>query len=369
LKPSKRARCVPLERPIGFSTRTLNRRYYTLVKIRADGLTGIGFCYAGHRAGTLSTLAVRELFRELLIGQDPTAVEALWDRMFRESLLHGRRGAVLRALSAVDIAIWDLLARAAGLPLYRYLGAFREGWVPAYASGGYYGDGKTADDLAAECAEYVAAGFKAVKIKVGRLTPSDDAARLAAVRRAVGEGVQIFLDANNAWTTAEEAVRAIRCFEPFNPGWIEEPLPPDDIDGHAVVARATRVPVATGEVEGTRWGFKALLERGAAAVIQPDAAVCGGITEFRRIAALAAAFSVPVAPHWFHQLHAHLVAATPNAIWVEYFRGHEVFNFGRLLAVPDLQVENGGLKIPEHPGHGVELDEGAVSRWALDGWG
>lgn len=359
---------VPLEAAIAFSTRTLDTRYYTLVRVYADGIFGLGFCYSGHRAGGIPTLAVRELFKDVILGQDATEVERLWDLMYREALLHGRRGAVLRALSAVDIALWDLLSRAAGLPLFRYLGAFRSGWVPAYASGGYYAEGKGLKELAAECEGYVALGFRAVKVKVGRLSPAEDARRVEAVRRAVGEGVEIFLDANNAWSDAAEAVGAVRHFEPYEPGWIEEPLLPDDVEGHAAVARATRIPVATGEIEGTRWGFKALLERGAAAILQPDAAVCGGITEFRRIGALAAGYGVAVAPHWFHQLHAHLVAAMPNGRWVEYFHGHGVFNFGRLLANPEVELRDGGLVVPEAPGHGLELDEGAVRRWALDRW-
>lgn len=321
----------------------------------------------GHRAGGIPALAVRELFKDIILGRDATEVERLWDLMYREALLHGRRGAVLRALSAVDIALWDLLSRSAGLPLFRYLGAFRPDGVPAYASGGYYAEGKGLKELAAECEGYLALGFRAVKIKVGRLSPAEDARRLEAVRRAVGEEVEIFLDANNAWADATDAVAAVRHFEPYNPGWIEEPLLPDDVEGHAAVARATRVPVATGEIEGTRWGFKALLER-EAAVLQPDAAVCGGITEFRRIGALAAGYGVSVAPHWFHQLHAHLVAATPNGRWVEYFHGYGVFNFGRLLANPEVELKDGGLVLLEAPGHGLELDEGAVRRWALDGW-
>lgn len=361
---------VPLDLGIAIATRAVRERHYTLVRVRTDaGVDGIGFCYGGHKGGRIVTLAVRDLLRDVVVGRDPQQIEAIWDDMYAESLLHGRRGSVLRAISAVDVALWDIVSRDAGVPLYRYLsGGGRQGEVRAYASGGYYAEGKTPADLGAEMEGYLDMGFRAVKIKVGRVPPEEDALRVKAAREAVGPGVPLFLDANNGWPDADTAIEAVRMFEPYDPGWIEEPLMPDDIAGHAEIARAVRTPVATGEIHATRWDFQQLLEAKAAAVLQPDAGVCGGITEWRRIAAMAASHGVEVAPHWLADLHVHLAAATPNATWVEYFPDHSVLNIGRLFA-STLATRPGALALPQTPGLGVELDEAAVGRYSVDGWG
>ncbi|MCH8945064.1 MAG: hypothetical protein IH910_09805 [Proteobacteria bacterium] len=181
---------MPLDSGVAIASRAISERHYTLVRVRTDtGTEGIGFCYGGHRGGSLVTLAVRDLLRDIVVGRDPHQVEAIWDAMYREALLHGRRGAVLRAISAVDIALWDAVSKEAGLPLYRYAGGYREGQVPAYASGGYYAEGKGPEDLALEMQGYVEMGFQAVKMKVGRVSPKEDAVRVRVVREAVAEEV------------------------------------------------------------------------------------------------------------------------------------------------------------------------------------
>ncbi|MPZ24790.1 MAG: mandelate racemase/muconate lactonizing enzyme family protein, partial [Dehalococcoidia bacterium] len=302
---------VPLDTATSFSTRRVTAREYSLVRVEGDdGVAGIGFCYAGGTAGHLVTEAVRQLLAPVVEGQDTHRVEGAWQDCYQQALLHGRAGSVMRALSAVDIALWDRNARAAGLPLWRFLGAASHGTVRAYASGGYYLDGKTPNDLADEMRAYVELGFAAVKMKVGRLAPSGDGERIAAVRDAVGPDVLVMLDANNAWADLPSALQAMARMEPYDPYWIEEPFSPDDIDNHARLAERTPVLVATGEIEAGRWRHKELLDKEAAAILQTDAAVCGGITEFRRIAATAASYGVPLCPHWFHDLHAHLVGAT-----------------------------------------------------------
>ncbi len=359
---------VPLDVGIAFATRAVAERHFTLVRIRTDtGAEGIGFCYCGHKAGVLVTLAVRELLADVVVGRDPHQTEAIWDAMYRETLLHGRRGSVLRAISAIDIALWDLVSKDAGLPLYQYLGGYRTDMVPAYASGGYYVEGKGLQGLADEMRSYLDMGFPAVKIKVGRLPTNQDAERIRVSRETVGPDVPLFLDANNAWTDASSAIQALRRFEDYDPDWIEEPLMPDDIQGHATIARATTIPVATGEIHATRWEFQQLIEHNAAAILQADAGVCGGITEWRRIAALAASHDLMMAPHWLAEVHVHLVASTPNSTYVEYFTDFKVINLGRLFSTR-LQVVPGGLALPEAPGLGVELDADAVSRFSLDGW-
>lgn len=359
---------IPLDQATTFATRRVTARDYALVKVRAsDGAEGIGFCYGGSSGGSLVSETVRQLLAPLLVGQDPCRVEGLWEAMYREALLQGRVGAAMRAVSIVDIALWDRNARAARLPLYRYLGAYRAGTVPAYASGGYYLEDKTPEMLGAEMARYVAMGFRAVKMKVGRLSPAEDEARVAAARRAIGPDVLLMLDANNAWSDLPTALRYMARFERHDPYWIEEPFGPDDIENHARLAARSRVPVATGEIEAGRWRFKDLLDRQGAAILQSDAAVCGGITEWRRIAATAASYGVTVCPHWFHDLHVHLVAATPNAGFVEFFPDDQVLNFRRLLS-RQLETRDGGLVLPDGAGLGFDFDEEAVARYAIDRW-
>ncbi len=359
---------VPLDNPTAFSTRTVRERHYLLVKVRGDdGVEGIGFCYAGSAAGALGTVAVRDLLAPVLIGEDPYRVEGLWDEMYRESVLQGRAGTVMRALSALDIAIWDRNARACGLSLARFLGGHARETVPAYASGGYYLEGKTPEMLGEELAGYSAQGFTAVKMKVGRLSPEQEEVRIAAARDALDPEVLLMLDANNAWRDLPTALEFVRRYEPYDPYWIEEPFSVDDIDNHARLVENTAVTVATGEIEAGRWRFQQLLEQDAAGILQPDAAVCGGITEFRRIAAMAAGFGVSVCPHWFHDLHVHLAAALPNAPFVEYFPDDQVLNFRKLID-SQLALRGGNLVVPNDPGLGFGFDKAAVAETAIVPW-
>ena len=355
---------MPLENVTSFATRTVSARDYGLVRVRAAGVEGIGFCYAGSSGGTLVAHAVERLLAPLLLGRDSLLVEGHWQRMFEETLLHGRAGSVMRAISILDCALWDLNSRAARLPLYKYLGAAVERAVPAYASGGYYLAGKTPKKLGREMAEYVKAGFGAVKMKVGRLSPREEEARVRAARDAIGPDVELMLDANNAWRDLPTAMRYMERFELYDPYWIEEPFFPDDIDNHARLAKLTRVTVATGEIGTGRWHFKEILDKGAAQILQTDALVCGGVSEWKKIAATAASYGVTVCPHWFHDLHAHLVAATPNARYVEFFPDDQVLNFRRLVD-RQLKAEKGMLILPASPGLGFGFDEKAVARYAI----
>ncbi len=324
---------VPLDRVTSFATRTVTARDYCLVKVRStQGVEGIGFCYVGSAGGRIAQIAVEELLAPKLIGQEPLRVEGLWQEMYSESLLHGRAGSVMRALSILDTAIWDLNARSAKLPLYQHLGSVTDDKVPAYASGGYYLDGKTPKKLGEEMASYVAAGFQAVKMKVGRLSPAQEEARIKAVREAIGPDVILMLDANNAWLDLPTAMRYMERYEPYQPYWIEEPFSPDEIDLHARLARSTATTVATGEIGYGRWYHKELLDKGA--------------------------------PHWFHDLHAHLVASTPNARYVEFFIDDQVLNFRRLIDT-QLKHKDGYLSLPKTPGLGCDFDEKAVKRYAL----
>jgi L-alanine-DL-glutamate epimerase-like enolase superfamily enzyme len=310
---------------------------------------------------------VQILLAPLLLGKNALNVEGLWSEMYQDTLLHGRAGSVMRALSIVDIALWDRNARAVGLPLSQYLGGTGQTSVPAYASGGYYLEGKTPDKLAQEMVSYVNMGFKAVKMKVGRGDLKSEEARIRAVREAIGDDIVLTLDANNAWQDLSTAMQYMKRYEPSHPYWIEEPFGPDDIENHAELAKRTRVMVATGEIEAGRWRHKELIEKRAAAILQTDAAVCVGITEFRKIAATAASFGVAMCPHWFHDLHVHLVASTPNAQYVEFFANDQVLNFRRLVDT-QLEVRDGELVVPTTPGLGFRLREDMLDQYAAGPW-
>ncbi len=354
---------VPLDRVTSFSNRSVKVRDYCLVKVTStEGVEGIGFCYVGSTAGNIARVAVEELLGPIVIGQESTRVEGLWQEMYREALLHGRAGSVMRAISILDIALWDLNARTAKLPLYRYLGHWAKDSVPAYASGGYYLDGKTPKHLGQEVANYVQAGFQAVKIKVGRLSPVEDEERVRAAREAIGPNVLLMLDANNAWDDLPTALLYCKRYQRYDPYWIEEPFSPDDIANHSELAALGIIPVATGEIEVGRWRFKELLDKRAAMILQTDAAVCGGISEWRRIAQMASSYGVTISPHWFHDLHAHLVASAPNARYVEYFPDDQVFNFRRLIN-RQLEMKDGSLILPKNAGLGFEFDEQAVAKY------
>ena len=356
---------VPLADPVRFSNRVVEAREYCLVRVTGDnGKVGLGYSYAVNNSGRLLAGAILEAIGPMLLGAESLATEELWQRIYQQVLLIGRTGAVMRALSAADIALWDLNAKSAGLPLYKYLGAAKPGRVPAYGSGGYYLPGKTIEDLCAEMRGFVDAGCSAVKMKIGGLSPSQDEDRVRAVREAIGPDVHLMLDANNAWPDLPSALVALRRLEKYSPYWIEEPFLPDDIESHAALARSTPMLVATGEVEAGRWRFKEILDKKAAAVLQADAIVCGGVSEWRRIAATASSYGIPVAPHAWHDIHAHLVASATNASFVEFMPDSTIVNFREIID-HQMELDGGYLVISDRPGLGFGFDPGKIDEFGL----
>ncbi|TCO44817.1 mandelate racemase/muconate lactonizing enzyme family protein [Actinocrispum wychmicini] len=368
-----RAVSIPVDRPTRMSNRDLSDRHYVLVEIVDDtGATGIGYTYAGTAGGFLTKTAVDDLLAPVYLGADQDDIYGLWQRAYQETLLAGRRGAVIRALSAVDIALWDLKAKRAGQPLAKLLGGSMEP-LPAYASGGYYrpDDGSWTDAVTAEIAFNIGQGFTDHKIKVGGLSVAEDAQRVAAALSAIGDNGRLALDANNAYLSVREARIAIEAFERAAGDhplwWFEEPLSPEAIAGHAELSRQVRTPIATGEIHQTRWDFRALIEAGAAPILQTDAAVVGGITEWLRVAHTADTFALQMAPHWHHNLHTHLCAATTNTLVVEYFAAEKgIYNFERLLTPETrLRYQDNRVLVPGRPGLGILLDEAVVSKYEV----
>lgn len=359
---------IPVKRPTAISTRPLAVREFVLVWLTTDeGIEGIGYTYAGTVGGRMTQVAIDTVLKDLLLGQDARYVEALWDRMFRQSLLVGRRGAMLRAIAAVDIALWDALGKAHGEPLYRLLGAYRDE-VPAYASGGYYRpDIDPLAEVAGEMGRYVERGFSDFKMKVGGLSIAEDRERVRVARETIGPRARLALDANNAYNDIPVAMRAAEAFAPFDIWWLEEPTFPDALQSSAEIARRVSMPVATGEIEATRWGFRDIIQAGAAQILQPDAVVLGGVSEWMKVAHLAAAHDLTVAPHWNANLHAHLVAAVANGLTVEFFAVEEdIYNFEQLMDPENrLQARDGMIRVPERPGIGVVLNPQMVEKYRI----
>ena len=324
-----------------------------------EGVEGLGIGQAAPGARQV----IESALKDLLLDQDPFCIEKLWSDMFRRVRGYGRKGVAFCALSAVDIGLWDLKAKALGLPLYRLLGPYTD-TVPIYGSGGW--TNFTTEELVAEMVAYVDQGINRVKMKVGKDfggSERKDLERVAAVREAVGEDVALYVDANNGYY-AKQAVYMAKEFEAYQVGWFEEPVLADDIQGLVDIRRAINIPVASGEHEYTRYGFKELIARGCVDIVQPDVGRVGGVTEWLKVAHMAHAFNLPVAPHAVQLVHLHLACATPNLKVVEYL--NTSLETDRVWYTEFPEPRDGMWSpYPDRPGLGLELDPYAVEKWSV----
>ncbi len=317
----------------------------------ADGATGLGFSYAKRAGGPALLAHAQELAPELL-GQDAADIGRLWEKLQWAGASVGRGGLAVQAIAAFDVALWDLKARRAGLPLAKLLGAYRESVRCYNTSGGFL---STPLETVLENARVaLARGVGGIKLKVGHPDPAVDLSRVEAARRALGEAVPLMVDANQQWDRAT-ALRMGRRLEPYALVWIEEPLDAHDAEGHAELARALDTPIATGEMLSSVAEHCRLLEAGGADILQPDAPRVGGITPFLCIAALADHHGVPIAPHFAMELHVHLAAAQPRESWVEHFDWLEPLFEERLV------LKDGRMLVPARPGLGLTLSERAAA--------
>ncbi|WP_159714120.1 mandelate racemase/muconate lactonizing enzyme family protein [Geminicoccus flavidas] len=340
---------IPLPTALTDSTHGVMRDFELLtVRVTdADGAEGVGYSYTvGRNGGAIHDVLAREI-AELVAGEDADRIEFLWNRLWWDLHYGGRGGPTVLALSAFDMALWDLKAKRAGQPLWKLLGG-NDPKVPCYAGGiDLY---LPLDDLLKQTEGNLAKGFRAIKMKVGRKLLSEDVERIAAMRRHLGDGFPLMVDANMKWT-ADEAIRAARAFQPYDLTWLEEPISPDDVAGHARVVREGGLPIAAGENLRTLWEFRHLIASGGVTFPEPDVTNCGGITSFMKIAHLAEAFNLPVTSHGAHDVTVHLLAAAPNRSFLE---AHG-FGLERFIARP-LQIEDGFAIAPDDPGHGIEFD-------------
>ena len=348
------------------------KRDAIVVRVETDeGLTGYGEAHPGRSPGAVAAL-VNATLNPMLAGMDACDVVGVWSRVHRMQLSsHGLGAGAALALSGIDLALWDIRAKAAGMPLYRLLGGSRKR-VPAYAGGISLGF-QPPEQLAEEARGYVAAGYRALKLRLGD-NPRDDAARVRAVREALGPDVDILTDANTAWSVAD-ARRVIPTLAEARVGWLEEPFSALDFGAYRIAATIEpTLPIAAGENHYTRWDFARLLEDKAVTLWQPDLSKTGGITEALRIAAMASAFGITVHPHCSatginHAASLHFLAALDNGGYFEACVSR--FNPLRDMFGPTFSIgADGCVEPPEKPGIGIEVDEKVFAEFpAIDGPG
>jgi D-galactarolactone cycloisomerase len=360
-----------LETPFSWSFNRADTRSTCIVEIVCeDGTVGWGECFGPSRLNA----AVIQAFRPLLVGQDALATERIWQTLYNQFRDQGQKGLVVTALSGVDIALWDIKGKRFGAPVYQLMGGPLRTQVAAYATGTYRRDtGNPLDYITEEVAGYVREGFSAVKLKIG-FGIQEDIALIRAVRETIGPKTGLMLDANHGYD-AIDAIALGRAVAPLDIGWFEEPVVPDDLGSYEELRRGQPIPVAGGECEFTRWGFREVLMRRAMDIIQPDTAAAGGLSECKKIADMANAFGVRYLPHvWGTGIG--LAAAlqllavlphnpprhTPREPLLEFDRSEHPFRQAVLTA--PIEHVSGIVKIPNGPGLGIEVDRAALDRFA-----
>lgn len=327
-----------------------------LVEIHADGLTGHGYAYTIGRGGRAVQALIEHDLAPLLIGQDAADVEALWSRMWKTLLYVGRGGLLAFAVAALDIALWDLRGLRLGQPLWQAAGGTRRA-IPAYGSG--VDLPKPLDLLLRQVEGFMDRGFSAVKIKVGRPDPQDDHARIGAVRRLIGDDTALMVDANMGWSL-DQALERGRLLSEHRLRWLEEPIPPEDVEGHARLASALPMPIAIGESLHSVDEFQRYIVAGAAGVIQIDPVTNGGITPAIEILRLADAAGLDTSSHYTDELSAHLLCVSARPIYVE----KHAFALDRYLDVPQ-QVADGMVSPTDEPGNGMRFNRQVLERFAV----
>ncbi|BDZ41936.1 racemase [Paraoerskovia sediminicola] len=323
---------------------------FELITVRitdSDGATGVGYTYTvNYGGGAVATMIEKDL-AGCLIGADADQIEKLWETMWWRLHYAGRGGHATSAISAIDIALWDLQGVRAKTPLWKLLGGY-DPKVPVYAGG--IDLEFPLDELKAQADTFVEEGFRAIKMKVGRSDLREDVARVAAMREHLGEGFTLMVDANMRWTV-DGAIRAARALAPFDLNWIEEPTIPDDIQGNARIVAESGHAIASGENLHTIYDFQNHIRAGALTLPEPDVSNVGGYTTFRKVAALAEASNMLLTSHGVHDLTVHALAAVPHRTYME---AHG-FGLHEYMANP-MTISDGYVTAPDLPGHGVVLD-------------
>jgi L-alanine-DL-glutamate epimerase-like enolase superfamily enzyme len=345
---------IPTVKPIALD---LPEHRLVVARVHTDGgLDGLGYSLVFGGAGSEAVEAYTRRLATLLVGEDPMLVGKLWDKLFRADRGFRRVGIAGYAVAALDIALWDITGKAARLPLARLWGAVTDR-VAAYGSGGW--GTYSVDDLIGEATRYAAMGCRYYKMKIHHADPRENRKRVEAVKKALGDGVKMMVDVNQKLDVLG-AIKQAQLLDDLDLVWYEEPVLADDLAGCAEVARAIKIPVATGENNYTRFEFREAIERRAATYLMPDVCRANGFSEMLRIGALAAAHQVAVSPHVVHELSVHLAAAMPNSFLVEFID----WTPGDLFeGMP--RCEDGAFRISDRPGHGIALAPDAEKKYRM----
>ena len=345
---------LPLE-PMGDAGHgAIDSEEIVTVKLRAGGLEGHGYAYTIGRGGRAVLALIEHDLAPLLSGRDATEIEALWELMWQRLLYVGRGGLASFAIAALDIALWDLRGLHERKPLYRLLNSnSRE--IPAYGSG--VDLPKSLGELLSQTESFLVRGLPGVKVKIGKRDSREDEQRIAAVRDLIGEGVDLMVDANMAWS-ADDALERGRRLERFNLYWYEEPTIPEDVAGHARLARELDVPIAVGESLHSPHEFRRYVKERAVEVVQIDPVTNGGITASLRALEMANAAGLKASSHYTDELSAHLLCAAKQPVYLE----KHAFALDRYLEIPQ-RVVNGRVRPTEVPGTGMRFSEGALARF------
>ncbi len=347
---------IPLCKPVVDAIHGVQRDFSLIVvKITTDdGATGMGYTYSvGQVGGTSIATLIKDNLAPILIGEDPRRIEQLWSKMWWALHYVGRGGIAVFGLSAVDTALWDLKARLADEPLWRFLGG-HDNKVEAY--GGGIDFDMTIDQLLEQTQGFLDAGLRAIKIKIGRDSITEDCERIAAVREFLGPGKKLMVDVNMKWSV-EKALRAVRAFEKYDLHWIEEPTIPDDVEGNRRIEMEGPIPVATGENLHSIYEFRQMIAEGGVSFPDADISNLGGITALMKVAHIAEAYNRKLTTHGIQEMHVNCLAAIPNASLLEI----HAFRIDDFL-VHQLEIKDGYAYAPDRPGHGVEIDWEKIAR-------
>ena len=339
---------IPLSRAMSDSTHPVIDSFdLILVQLGTDeGIKGIGYAKS-IVDGTSIGVVVDRVLAPLLRDADPLLIDDLWHRMYWRTYSLGRAGVTSMSRAACDVALWDLKGKKMGLSLCRLLGGEPK---PIRSYGGGVNLRFSTEDLVEEMQQYLDMGFGAVKMKVGRQDWREDIRRVEAVRKAVGDEVELLTDANVQWTVPT-AIQAAKAMDEYRIYWLEEPTHPDDVTGHRRIADAIPLPLALGESLLSKWEFQRYFEAQAVHYPEPDVGQVGGITEWMKVAAMAQGNNLPVTSHGYDEIHVQLLSAIPNASFVEY----HMSRLDEFIRDP-IRLVDGCLETPDRPGHGVEFD-------------
>jgi len=339
---------IPLQKPLITAIHKTESVGVLIIKIETDnGLVGENYVFALNRDRLAVFDAMIHSLTQFLIGKNPLYVEKIWQQMWLDCNPVGQKGISVSAISAIDTALWDLIGKQANLPLYQLFGACREK-VKTYASSGLWLSASI-DELIEEAHGFIDQGFRSMKLRLGKSKPQDDIARARALREAIGEDIEILTDANQS-LTPRQAITLARQLEPLNIGWLEEPIAAHDLVGHNRVLEAINIPLASGETDYTRFGMKDMLDNKAVDVLMPDLQRIGGLSEFRKTAALASAYNVPISSHIFTEQSLSIAGSADNCISVEHV------DWFAPIYQEKIQVIEGYIDMPSGPGLGFNFD-------------